>query len=393
MTHIFEQPMLSLSPQSIYRIPDVDIDDLSVMWNVFTKCKAHLENGQRLENMSWRLWYHERQQSIQQQQQQQQQQHKADYFSYIPAHSSSPQINSPVSSTTSSSSDSTSSTSIKRFLLTLSPAHDVWSHQNTMTRSESSNNISHSSANDASVVANLSTDGNHKPMATKCTALPSSHTSNIIDTEQTFDNGFSDSQDRQERRRQQRNLRTENIHQAILPVVATSTSIIVNDDDDDDDDDDGDGFIETEYENEYHFEKTEPHRPPSQPSLLSTMLQQRQQLATRPAHIASLTPTYTKHSDTRMSQIAPAEHFLRKELSESLRRNVLWEHIQQRTLYPRNVAHRRPKWRHENNSSDHPGNGWQETRFSFYVQRANDMIFYPYHRIREVLPHPTRPKK
>lgn len=33
MTHIFEQPMLSLSPQSIYRIDDVDVDDLSAMWN------------------------------------------------------------------------------------------------------------------------------------------------------------------------------------------------------------------------------------------------------------------------------------------------------------------------------------------------------------------------
>ncbi|KAI7858827.1 hypothetical protein BDC45DRAFT_553821 [Circinella umbellata] len=173
ITPTFDQPMLSLSPHSIDRIHNVD--DLGAMWTVFTKCKAHLENGERLENMSWRLWYHEKQLLLyQSEQQKQQQQRKSqqkqqeeqefdDYFSYIPPSSMNTMKttktinnndndnNRPSLETCSSSSSSTSSSSnnsssasstytvttvsshtsfsFKRFISLLSPAQDVWSHQ------------------------------------------------------------------------------------------------------------------------------------------------------------------------------------------------------------------------------------------------------------------------
>jgi hypothetical protein len=31
--------------------------EMRQMWTVFTKCKDSLENGRRLENMVWRLWF------------------------------------------------------------------------------------------------------------------------------------------------------------------------------------------------------------------------------------------------------------------------------------------------------------------------------------------------
>ncbi|KAI8384793.1 uncharacterized protein BYT42DRAFT_563684 [Radiomyces spectabilis] len=35
----------------------LDFDDLNSLWFVFSKCREHLKNGYRLENLSWRLWY------------------------------------------------------------------------------------------------------------------------------------------------------------------------------------------------------------------------------------------------------------------------------------------------------------------------------------------------
>ncbi|ORZ02218.1 hypothetical protein BCR43DRAFT_519583 [Syncephalastrum racemosum] len=52
-------PVVSLALPNIHKLKDITSDDLSCMWTVFTKCKDNLENGRRLENMSWRLWYRE----------------------------------------------------------------------------------------------------------------------------------------------------------------------------------------------------------------------------------------------------------------------------------------------------------------------------------------------
>lgn len=71
-------PLLSLATSGLTGLKSVDADNLSCMWTgtspnllvlrntcltffrvVFTKCAENLENGRRLENFSWRLWYRE----------------------------------------------------------------------------------------------------------------------------------------------------------------------------------------------------------------------------------------------------------------------------------------------------------------------------------------------
>lgn len=60
MPHALMQvPVLSLAAGAIAKVDNVDCDKLSMLWNVFTKCAENLENGRRLENLSWRLWYRE----------------------------------------------------------------------------------------------------------------------------------------------------------------------------------------------------------------------------------------------------------------------------------------------------------------------------------------------
>ncbi|GAA98779.1 hypothetical protein E5Q_05467 [Mixia osmundae IAM 14324] len=49
-----EAPVLSLVFDNIAKMEELE---LGSMWNVFSKCKDTLENGRRLENLSWRLWY------------------------------------------------------------------------------------------------------------------------------------------------------------------------------------------------------------------------------------------------------------------------------------------------------------------------------------------------
>lgn len=59
MPAIKREPVLSLAIANINKIDTVDCDRLSSLWTVFTKCAENLENGRRLENLSWRLWYRE----------------------------------------------------------------------------------------------------------------------------------------------------------------------------------------------------------------------------------------------------------------------------------------------------------------------------------------------
>ncbi|KTW30298.1 hypothetical protein T552_00773 [Pneumocystis carinii B80] len=53
----FSDPVLSLVSNSIEKLSILDLENLSCIWTVFTKCAENLENGHRLENLSWRLWY------------------------------------------------------------------------------------------------------------------------------------------------------------------------------------------------------------------------------------------------------------------------------------------------------------------------------------------------
>ncbi|KAI8906316.1 hypothetical protein EDD86DRAFT_210370 [Gorgonomyces haynaldii] len=50
------EKVLSLQVENLSKLANPE-QDISAIWNVFTKCKDNLENGHRLENLSWRLWY------------------------------------------------------------------------------------------------------------------------------------------------------------------------------------------------------------------------------------------------------------------------------------------------------------------------------------------------
>ncbi|GAA5865744.1 hypothetical protein JCM3774_004987 [Rhodotorula dairenensis] len=49
--------VLALAPDSLAAIGQIDPDGLAELWSVFTRCKDSLQNGRRLENLSWRLWF------------------------------------------------------------------------------------------------------------------------------------------------------------------------------------------------------------------------------------------------------------------------------------------------------------------------------------------------
>ncbi|KAK7205174.1 hypothetical protein BZA70DRAFT_175340 [Myxozyma melibiosi] len=52
----FKDPFLSLAPDRIASLDASDEENLFSFWTVFSKCAENLENGRRLENLSWRLW-------------------------------------------------------------------------------------------------------------------------------------------------------------------------------------------------------------------------------------------------------------------------------------------------------------------------------------------------
>lgn len=54
---LLDQPVLTLAIDNLSKLNQIDEKQLSAIWNLFTKCKDNLENGRRLENISWRLWY------------------------------------------------------------------------------------------------------------------------------------------------------------------------------------------------------------------------------------------------------------------------------------------------------------------------------------------------
>jgi hypothetical protein len=50
-------PVLSLELENISKMSKGGREGLSYMWTVFSRCKESIQDGQRLENLSWRLWY------------------------------------------------------------------------------------------------------------------------------------------------------------------------------------------------------------------------------------------------------------------------------------------------------------------------------------------------
>ncbi|KAK9324552.1 hypothetical protein V1517DRAFT_316782 [Lipomyces orientalis] len=54
-----KDPVLSLAVDNITKLDTSDAENLFSIWTVFSKCAENLENGRRLENLSWRLWNRE----------------------------------------------------------------------------------------------------------------------------------------------------------------------------------------------------------------------------------------------------------------------------------------------------------------------------------------------
>ncbi|KAI9711881.1 MAG: hypothetical protein M1828_001792 [Chrysothrix sp. TS-e1954] len=52
-------PLVTLEESSMRNIDPQDPKDLGLMWSIFSKTSAVMENGKRLENLSWRLWNRE----------------------------------------------------------------------------------------------------------------------------------------------------------------------------------------------------------------------------------------------------------------------------------------------------------------------------------------------
>ncbi|KAF8972335.1 hypothetical protein BDZ97DRAFT_1650304 [Flammula alnicola] len=57
MVSAFPTPVLSVTADAVRDLEGRDA--LSGLWTLFTKCKESLQDGRRLENISWRLWYRE----------------------------------------------------------------------------------------------------------------------------------------------------------------------------------------------------------------------------------------------------------------------------------------------------------------------------------------------
>ncbi|KAF6755375.1 hypothetical protein DFP72DRAFT_1121954 [Ephemerocybe angulata] len=51
----FPTHVLSVTPEGVRELDGREA--LSKLWTLFSKCKESIENGRRLENISWRLWY------------------------------------------------------------------------------------------------------------------------------------------------------------------------------------------------------------------------------------------------------------------------------------------------------------------------------------------------
>ncbi|OAX42714.1 hypothetical protein K503DRAFT_766506 [Rhizopogon vinicolor AM-OR11-026] len=57
MLTTFPAPVLSVTADAVKDLQGQDA--LSALWTLFTKCKESLQEGRRLENISWRLWHRE----------------------------------------------------------------------------------------------------------------------------------------------------------------------------------------------------------------------------------------------------------------------------------------------------------------------------------------------
>ncbi|GAQ42120.1 hypothetical protein AtubIFM55763_003700 [Aspergillus tubingensis] len=59
MASRFSTPVLTVDTAKIHKVDTANAQSLHGMWMVFSKCADYMEEGRRLENLSWRLWTRE----------------------------------------------------------------------------------------------------------------------------------------------------------------------------------------------------------------------------------------------------------------------------------------------------------------------------------------------
>lgn len=59
MPSSLETPVLTVDANTIHRIDTRNVENLFSIWTVFSRCAGSIEEGRRLENLSWRLWTRE----------------------------------------------------------------------------------------------------------------------------------------------------------------------------------------------------------------------------------------------------------------------------------------------------------------------------------------------
>lgn len=59
MPHRLTTPVLTVDAAKIHEVDTRNAESLHGMWMVFSKCADYMEQGRRLENLSWRLWNRE----------------------------------------------------------------------------------------------------------------------------------------------------------------------------------------------------------------------------------------------------------------------------------------------------------------------------------------------
>lgn len=188
-------------------------------------------------------------------------------------------------------------------------------------------------------------DSNNNNNATNGTTEAAVSATDASITKQTSNNGtLQRSHDRQA---QQSTLQHHHHQQQQQSAIISHRSTfkprvsIIQIDPGDDDDDDADGHESLENvdndsnDDDNFFNKSKPiqRSSASRPSLLTAMLRNDARATTVTTEGSAAPPKNARSA---------RDHFLCKELSESLRRNVLWEQIQQRALYPNQLYRHHP---------------------------------------------------
>ncbi|KAI7883889.1 DUF1752-domain-containing protein [Lichtheimia hyalospora FSU 10163] len=202
MIQSLDVPVVSLAVPNIHKLNEITSDDLSCMWTVFTKCKDNLENGRRLENLSWRLWYREsliekaKEQHVRTPIPIQHSNSADDYFTYASSTSTSSTCSMPP---TPRSLKHVSPSSFKRMISSLNTPIEPYSLSNvTVSQSNHKSNttpaatlVEHASSENDTIVPPSSATSQHP-------SLPNNHQQQQQQAKSTSKFYFSDEEDNDE---------------------------------------------------------------------------------------------------------------------------------------------------------------------------------------------------